>query len=308
MERTIKGFINEMSYKLNMEEIENIIVDYQDTIIEYIVNHQYVAKCKREMFELCEVIRSDKFFKTISVMIQAEDDRIEPDMAYVLFTATNYNCVDDEMKAQALGLGYKLREIECGGERIVTDVPTNTCILISRVKAIQDYETTPHIRSKSVENIIRTLPKILYQAYHENFKATEIPTKVILAILLKSVPDLKPEEIVTAFCKTEFPTELDVEVRPFALRMRAFIYELCGRMSEEELLNALRIASVSLTKFNERTKLNENFTNKYLNYRLLVSIYEDCKKKQVKFPIDMKKALEVICKFVKGNKKFRKLF
>lgn len=307
MEKTIKGFINEMSYKLNMEELERVIVDYQDTIIDYIVNHQYVAKYKREMFELCEVIRSDKYFKTIAVMIEAEDERIQSDMAYVLFTATNYNCVDEDLKAQALHLGFKLREMEFGHD-IVKDQATNTCILISKVKAIQWFETTPHIRSKSVENIIKSLPTMLYSAYHEKYKATEIPTKVILAILLKAIPELKPEEIVTAFCKTEFPKDLNPEVRQFALRIRAFIYELCGKMSEEELLNALRIASVSMTKFNERTNLNEGFVNKYLDYRLLVNIYEDCKKNKAKFPTDMLKALQVIAKFIKKNVKFKPLF
>lgn len=307
MEKTIKGFMNEMSYKLNMEELETIIVDYQDTIIDFVVNHQYVAKYKREMFELCEVIRSDKYFKTISAMIQAEDDRLQSDMAYVLYTATNYNCVDDQMKAHALQLGYLLRELEFG-QNIVSDAATNTCILISKVKAVQWFETTPHIRSKSVENILKSLPDLLYNAYHDRFEARNISTKVILAILTKSIPDLRAEEIVTAFCKTEFPTDLKPEIRQFALRIRAFIYELCGRMSEEELLNALKIASISMTKFNERTKLNENFTNKYLDYRLLVRIYEDCKRNKKIFPINMKKALEIIEKFIKRNVKFKPLF
>jgi hypothetical protein len=79
-------------------------------------------------------------------------------------------------------------------------------------------------------------------------------------------------------------------------------------MSEEELLNALRIASVSMTKFNERTNLNESFVNKYLDYRLLVNIYEDCKKNKAKFPTDMLKALQVIAKFIKKNVKFKPLF
>ena len=34
---TIKGFINEMSYKLNMEELEALVIDYQDVIIDYII-------------------------------------------------------------------------------------------------------------------------------------------------------------------------------------------------------------------------------------------------------------------------------
>ena len=204
-------------------------------------------------------------------------------------------------------LGFRLREMEFGHD-MVKDQATNTCILISKVKAVQWFETTPHIRSKSVENIIKSLPTMLYSAYHENYKATEIPTKVILAIITKAVPELRAEEIVTAFCKTEFPKDLNPEVRQFALRIRAFIYELCGRMSEEELLNALRIASVSMTKFNERTNLNESFVNKYLDYRLLVNIYEDCKKNKAKFPVDMLKALQVIAKFIKKNVKFKPLF
>ena len=301
---TIKGFMNEMSYKLNMEELEALVIDYQDVIIDYIINNQYVFKNKKEVFEVCELIRSDKYFRTLSMLIESGDERIQSDMAYILYTATNYNCVDEQMKGEALRLGYMLREMEFGND-IVNDQATNTCILISMVKSPQWFETTPHIRSKSVENILRTMPELLYNAYHENYDAKQIPTKVILTILSKAIVGLRGEEIITAFCKYEFPNDIDKELRPFALRIRAFIYELCGLMKEENVMEALKIASISLMKFNSRTNSNDSFTGKYLDFNVLDSIVNQVKDKT---PANMLQTYKVIKRFIKENEKFEHLF
>ena len=63
-ELSIKGFVNEMSYKLTMQELEALVVDYQDVILDFIVTNQYNYKMKSEFNEVCELIRGDRFFKT----------------------------------------------------------------------------------------------------------------------------------------------------------------------------------------------------------------------------------------------------
>ena len=45
---TIKGFINEMSYGMNLEESENLFFKYQDTIIDYVVKNAYSFKERKQ--------------------------------------------------------------------------------------------------------------------------------------------------------------------------------------------------------------------------------------------------------------------
>jgi hypothetical protein len=305
MNLTINGFVNEMSYDLSLEELETIIFDYQELLIEYFVNNRYNNKLKKEFREVCDVVSCDKYFKTLASLINQGDDRIKPDMAYVLTASTSFPQVDEETKGEALTLAYKLREDELG--MVIEDMPTNICILIASTMMFREYESTPFIRTKTVENIIKDLPEILYNAYHEKYEAKSIPTSVILTILTKAIPDLKPEEVVIAFCKTDFP-KLSEEISKFALRLRAFLYDLCGRLNVEQLKEALFKACKSISNFNSRTKLHETFTTKYLDFRLLSAINEVGLKERSKVPNNMKKAYKTIKDFKNEYTRFEDLF
>lgn len=301
---TIQGLVNELSYELNMEELEKLVLEYQDTVIDFIINNQYNQRNKREFREVCDELRSDKYFRTLALLINADDERIVPDMAYVLYTICNFSYVDDDMKAEALGLGYKLREQELG--KVVSDVATNTCIILSSVKGIRGYETTPFIRTKCIENILLTLPEVLYNAYDEKYDPSQLSVKLIFAILSKAVPDVRPEEIITAFCKTEFPTNVSDRIKSYALRLRAFLYEICGRVSEDLITKALLNASRSISRFNEKHDQNESFANKYLNFKMLEVLANNSNGKEA--PESMKKAYRVINTFRQTNRKFMNLF
>ena len=301
---TIQGLVNELSYDLNMEELEKLVLDYQDTVIDFITSNQYSQRNKREFREVCDELRSDKYFRTVALLINADDERIVPDMAYVLYTICNFSYVDDDMKAEALGLGYKLRERELG--KVVSDVATNTCIILSSVKGIRGYETTPFIRTKCIENILLTLPEVLYNAYDEKYDPSQLSVKLIFAILSKAVPDVRPEEIITAFCKTEFPTNVSDRIKSYALRLRAFLYEICGRVSEDLITKALLNASRSIARFNERHDQNESFANKYLNFKMLEVLANNSNGKEA--PESMKKAYRAINTFRQTNRKFMDLF
>lgn len=303
---TIKGFINEMSYKNSLEELDNIVVDYQDVLIDYFVNNQYNIKVRNEFNEVCEVIRSDSYFDTFSALVYEENSKIKPDMAFVIYSATNFRYVDGDLKGKALELGYHLRSQELGD--VVNDVATNTCILIASTKAVREYESSPFTRSKFVENILTTLPEVLYNAYGQKYKANEIPTSVIFVILSKAVLDLEPENIITAFCKTEFPENLDKDIKPFALRLRSFLYTLCGRISEDKLRSALAIACKSMKKFNDRHGANESLRNKYLDYRLLAAIVKAGENREINVPSTMKSAYYTMKKFKEDNPRFEHLF
>ena len=301
---TIQGLINELSYDLNMEELEKLVIEYQDTVIEFIINNQYNKRNKREFREVCDELRSDKYFRTLALLINADDVRIAADMAYVVYTICNFPNVSDDMKAEALGLGYKLREQELG--KVVSDVATNTCMILASVKGIREYNTTPFIRTKCIENILMTLPEILYNAYDEKYDPSQITVKIIFAILSKAVPDVKPGEIITAFCKTEFPTNVSGEIKSYALRLRAFLYELCGRVDEVVISNALYEASKAISRFNERHNQNETFENKYLNFKMLEAISKNSNGKEA--PETLKRAYRIVDRFKQKNRKFTDLF
>lgn len=302
-ELNIRGFMNEMSYDLSMQELEALVVDYQNVILDYFVANQYNFKVKREFKEVCELIRSDKFFKTISALIQTGDSRIDFDMAYVLYTATHY--IDDaELKHEAFMLGYNLREVELG-TNITGNKETDIAILIASVKTVRSYTTTPFFRSKEIENILENLPEVLYNAYGKNYAISAVNENVISVILTKSVPDLQPEEFVTACCKTNLNKNIDERFKPYAVRIQSFLYKVCGLLSEEKFNKALSAACNSINKFNERTNSSETLMDKYLNYKLLEAVVYS---KEMQVPEMMKQAYEKMTKFKVNNQQFSYMF
>lgn len=301
--KNINGFLNEMSYDLTMNELENIVIEYQPVIIDFIVNNQYNYKMKREFEEVCSVIRGNKFFKTISLLIQSEDDRINYDMAYILYTATHLSD-DEELKGDAFMLGYRLRERELGSE-ITGHLETDIAILIASVKAVRSYNVTPFFRTKEVENILENLPEVLYNAYNEKYNAKQINENVISAIITQAVLDVKAEEIITAFCKTDIDKNIKPEYKPYVTRLQAFIYKVCASVPEQLFMNALGKACNSINKYNERTNSNNTFMDKYLNYKLLEKLVQS---KDVKLPQGMKTAYSRLTKFKNNNKKFDYIF
>jgi hypothetical protein len=300
---TIKGFVNEMSYDLSMQELERLVVDYQDVIIDYFVNNQYNFKVKREFNEVCELLRSDKFFKTLAALIQTDDSRIKFDMAYILYTITHY-LDDPELKHEAFMLGYKLREVELG-MNITGHKETDISILISAVKTIRSYDVTPFFRSKEIENILENLPEVLYNAYHREYTVNAINENVLMAILTSAVPGLQPEEFVSACCKTNLAKDMDARFKPYASRIQSFLYKVIGLLSEEKLTKALQAACNSIVRFNERTHSNETLIDKYLNYKLLEAVVYS---KDTKVPELMKQAYTRMTEFKVKNQKFSHLF
>lgn len=302
---TVEGLMNEMSYDLKMEELENVIVDYQDVVIEFFVNNAYNYKKRKELYAISDLIRSDKYFKTLALMINGEDLRINPDMSYVLHIATNFKSVDDETKGEALQLGYMLRERELG--MITENEKLNICILIASTKVFRSYQSTPFIRTKFIENILSTLPSVLYNAFGED-NAKKLSVKVIYKILTEAVIDLRPEEVTAAFCKSQFPNDVTEGIREYALRLRAFFYEVCGALSDEVLTKMLLTASNALIKFNERHNTNETFTDKYLNYGLIEAIVKRNPEGKGAMLDSIRRTYKAIKMFKNKNEKYDQLF
>ena len=302
-ELTIRGFINEMSYDLTMQELEALVIDYQDVLINYFVNNMYNYKARREFNEVCELVRSERFMRTISGLINSDDSRINFDMAFVLYTATHH-IEDKELANEAYMLGYQLREIELG-MNITGHKETDIVILMSSVKTVRGYEVTPFFRSKEVENILENLPEILFKAYNGKYSISAISENVLGAILTQAIPDLQPEEFVTACCKAGIDKNIDEKHKPYATRIQSFLYKTCGVLSEEKFEKALHAACNSIVRFNERTGRKETLIDKYLNYKLLEAVVNN---KDVNAPDIMKLAYVKMNKFKNNNPNYKHLF
>ena len=306
----IEKFMSELQYNLSLEDMVNVFFDYQEDLVSYIAENAYSYKNKKEYNYVCNELRKEKIFNTMRMLIDADEEKINPDMAYVLHAITNFNFVDEDMKAEALRLGYQLREKELG--EVVPHLATNTCIIIASTKTIRTLETTAFLRTKHMENIIKILPKILYSAYNKEYKARDISKGVIFAIINNAVLDLKPQEIITAFCKSDFPKheELSKEEYEFALRVRAFMYEIMGILEYASLANILTNTCESINRFNEKYNTNETFRGKYLNYELLKVACEELLSKDNEKAKGMRivNTYEKIKTFIQHNRKYENLF
>ena len=301
MEKTIRTFINEMSYEKSLAEMEELVIEYQTTLIEFIAADRFVFEKRDLLDEVYALIRSDRYFNMLGSLINSSDERINPDMAYVLHAATQFD-TDDDLKGEALMLGYKLRSEELGDLIPVPEV--NTCIMIAATKGLRGYETNSFMRTKCVENILTNLPDVLYNAFNNKYDCKVISTKVIFTILTNAVPDLTPVEVVTAFCKTQFPQDLSAEVRPYALRLRAVLYEICGMMNVSDLNKAVLASCRSIDNYNKRRRANESLSNKYLDFGLLDKIVRTTNN----VPASMLQAHNVLQTFKLNNKQYEYLF
>lgn len=302
-ELTIKGFVNEMSYDLTMQELETVVLDYQETLIDFFVNNQYNYKMKREFNEVCEIIRGDRFFKTISALINSEDSRVIPDMAYVLYTATHH-IEDKGLITEAIMLGHDLRILELG-DVITGNKETDMIILFQSVKTVRSYEVTAFFRTKEVENILENLAEMMHKVYNGKYTVSAINENVISTILFKTVPDLQLEEFVSACCKTDLPKDMDERFKPYATRIQSFAYKVCGMLDQQKFDKALSAACNSIDRFNNRTGSNETLMGRYLNYRLLKAVVSS---KDVEVPELMKVAYSKLKDFKDRNQKYKHLF
>ena len=302
-ELTIKGFVNEMSYDLSMQDLEAVVIDYQDVIIDYFVNNMYNYKAKKEFNEVCEIIRGKRYINTISYLINSGDSRIKFDMAFVLYTATHH-IEDVELTNEAFTLGYQLREVELG-MNITGNKETDIAILISSVKTVRGYEVTPFFRAKEVENILENLPEILYKAYNVKYSVSAVSETVISTILTKAIPDLQPEELITACCKACLDKNMKEEFKPYASRIQSFLYKVCGLIDEVKFEKALSAACNSIVRFNDRTGRKETLMDKYLNFKLLEAVVKSNDPKVLSV---MKQAYIILDKFKNNNPKFKHLF
>lgn len=303
----INNFMNEMSYDLTMEELERIVVDYQEVIIRFVSDSQYNYKMKDDFNNVCSIIRSDKYFDTLAALINSEDKRIMFDMAYILYTATHFpnDDIDDDLKFRAIQLAMKLRTIEMDDELTDND-NVNTAIILSSIKALRDYSVQPFVRAKEVENILETMPEILYHAFNEKYMANNIYDNLLEYIIRKAVKEVKPEEILTALCKLDFDRDkMDKKYVPYASRIQMYAFKLAGKLEKDKFNKAIDVACKSISRFNNRTGMKVTLGDKYLNFALMKAIVQS---QDTRVPDEVKTAYFRLLAYKEGHKMYEELF
>lgn len=269
---TIDNFLNEMSYDLRMDDMDNVVLKYQEVLIEYFLNNQYIYKERKKFNEVCENVRSDKYLRSIERLIEISED-ILTDMSYVLVTSSNFPYVETDTKHKSMELSYKLREPEI--RSVVKNNEIASIVTTLSVWSIRSYETTSFFRTKCAEQVIKMMPGALYHGLASAYiKPSAMSKKAIFSIFNLVIPDLKIDELLPAFFKSDFPKKSKYSA--FASRLRAFLYEICALVDAGVLHKALRTTCDSMMRFNERHQDNKvSFTDKYLNYKMLELLGND---------------------------------
>lgn len=269
---TVENFINEMSYDLRMEEMENVVLKYQEVLVVYFMNSRYNYKEKNRFHEVCGIIRTEKFMNTMEKLIDSEAD-ILSDMAYVLVTATNYNFVDKAVKCQAMEMAYSLRypEMDFVKNEDIRQIATTLSVW-----CIRGFVTDSFFRTKCAELVIDKLPRTLYFAIGDKVEPKNITTKNLFTIFTIVVPDLKALELLTALIKSDFLYKVDDPAQKYAIRLRSFLFELAYKMDGRDVADAVIKACESMIRFNKRNPHSRATLNtRYLSPQLLNKLVKD---------------------------------
>lgn len=305
---TIENFLNEMSYDLRMEELSNTVLKYQEVVVEYFVTSRYSYKERKRLHEVCEIIRSDRYLTSLDSLISNDECKLLSDLAFVLISSVNFPFVDKEVKGRGMALAYQLREPEF---EFITSKPLREIVTTLSVWTIKGYEVDSFFRVKSMENIISKLPAVLMNALGKNCDVKSLTNNLLYNIIMLITPDVKPLEVVTAFMKTDYPYENNDPRNPFATRLRAFAFELCGMLNREEIETALEKTCISMMNFNKRHPYNQvKFDgNKYMDFDLLkqLSGKNGIKETSNKAKLILKTA-DIVARFRLNHEEFASLF
>lgn len=305
---TIENFLNEMSYDLRMEELSNVVLKYQDVVVEYFVTSKHSYKERKRLHEVCEIIRSDRYLTSVDSLLSDTDTKLLTDLAFVIISSVNFPYVDKEVKGRGMMIAYQLREPEF---EFITNKQLREMVITLSVWTIRGYVVDSFFRTKSMENIISKMPAVLMNGLGKNCDVRGLTNSMIYNMLMLVMPDVKPMEVITAFMKTDYPYESNDPRNPFATRLRAFAFELCGMSNREDVETALEKTCISMMNFNKRNPYNAvKFDDKkYMDFDLLrqLSGKDGIKETSQKAKLILKTA-DIVARFRLNHEEFASLF
>lgn len=266
---TIRNFLNEMSYDLRLGEIEEVILKYQDVIVEYFAKSRFVYKERHRFEELCGVLRSEKIIRTVETLMEKEP--INTDLAHCLMVAVSTLPEDDERKDDVLRIAYMLEYASFEDE--IKDKKILSMIAYLGAWSIRGYELNSFYRIKSAQMIIKYLPGCLRGEYGQ-INPKRFTKNFFYRLFSVLIPDITIVELIEAFSKTEF--NYSKEERPYAIRLRGFMFELIDSVRYKDAQEAINRACDSIIRYNNRNsyKLETPITleDMYLNYDVIKTL------------------------------------
>ena len=256
-----------------------------------------VADAMTEIFALFK--RCNKYIDETMPWALAKDEAKKDRLATVL-----YNLVE------SISIGTALLEsfMPETAQKIVDQLNTT-------LRSLDDTKTFGLYPSG---NKVVEKPEILFARLDVNEVLEKVAAKKAAEEAANHVPTVEIEPYATedidfdTFCKSDFPKreELSSEEYEFALRVRAFMYEIMGVLDKASLFNILTNTCESINRFNEKHGTNETFSGKYLNYKLLEVACEELliKDKEKARQTRIVNTYEKIKAFIKENKKYNNLF
>lgn len=261
---TIRNFLNEMSYDLRLGEIEEVILKYQDVIIKYFVKSRFVYKEKRRFEELCGVLRSEKIIRTMETLIEKEP--VNTDLAHCLMVAVSELPSDDERKNDVWKIAYLLEHANFEDE--IKDKKVLSIAAYLGAWCIRGYELDSMYRVKSAQMVIKYLPGCLLGEYG-SINPKRFTKNFFYKLFSVLIPDITIVELIEAFSKSGF--DYSKKERPYAIRMRGFMFELINATRYEDAEKAIIRACDSIVRRNNKNRFNTQLSleDMYLDYNVI---------------------------------------
>lgn len=254
---TIKNFLNEMTYDLNMCEMEKAVQKYQDILINYVKDYRFKLS-KRDEFEKVMTYISDYKFLEATERI-AKSSGLECDFAHVILVATLGEDVVQDKKELAIDIGFGLRSEEFS-KHIKNDELLKIVSYIS-LWTLRGVQTSSFYRIKEVNGITEILPGILKNS--PNIGKMDISKEFLRWLYETAIPNLKPEELLAGILRT--PCPYDEKVERYQIRLKSFVYQLIYYMDTKKAKDTILEVISNIEKFDKHMGLNMKLEDHYLD-------------------------------------------
>lgn len=307
MNKRINEFVRVMNDEsIRMNDIEEVIVEYQKDLIEYFLDNQYNAKERRDFNKVQDVIRTEKFLYSLNKLVTTTDDTIMTDMAYVIMHSTKQHFVSEDIKLLAMEIGYKLRAPEINN--IMEEGGLREAVTFLTVWGIRTYKTTPYFRIRTLVEVLDVLPQALALATENEMKPRDIKATFIRNALVISVPGSTPAEVLAAILRHK--VKKDEKYKDYQARIKAFAINFVSVGKPEMVKDVLKVTCESLEKINAKAKDDSHkitIRDTYLDVRYLKTLLQmmDSRGADTKMVRD---AFRTMIEFIDENRQYKSLF
>lgn len=254
---TIKNFLNEMTYDLNMSEMEKAVEKYQFVLINYVKDYRFKFSKRSEFEEVMSYVADDRFLEATERV--AMTSGLECDFSHVLIVATIEKDVVQDKKQLAIDIGFRLRTTEFANQ-IKNDELLKIVSYIS-LWTFRGVKTSPFYKIKEVNGITEMLPTILYNS--PRIGKMDISKEFLRWLYETAIPGLKPEELLAGILRT--PCSDDEKLQRYEIRLKSFVYQLIYYMDTQKAKETIMQVMHDIRNFGKTMGLQISLDDVYLD-------------------------------------------